>query len=103
MQVGLAELRNSNRLISMLSAAGGPKVEIVINRYAPQSQEIAEEHITKALTRPAKWKIPNDYAAVRRMESTATPLVQEASEISRAIQEMARSVCGHPAAPEQKS
>ena len=103
MQVGLAELRNSNRLISMLSAAGGPKVEIVINRYAPQSQEIAEEHITKALTRPAKWKIPNDYAAVRRMESTATPLMQEASEISRAIQEMARSVCGYPAAPEQKS
>jgi pilus assembly protein CpaE len=102
MQVGLAELRNSNRLISMLSAAGGPRVEIVINRYDPQSLEIAEEHITKALTRPAEWKIPNDYAAVRRMQSTATPLMQEASEISRAIRQMARSVCSPPADQAQK-
>jgi pilus assembly protein CpaE len=103
MQVGLADLRNSNRLISMLSAAGGPRVEIVINRYDPQSQEIAEEHITKALTRPARWKIPNDYAAVRRMQSTATPLMQEASEISRAIRQMAQSFCAHPSAPDQDS
>jgi len=102
MQVGLAELRNSNRLISMLSAAGGPRVEIVINRYDPQSQEIAEEHITKALTRPADWKIPNDYAAVRRMQNTATPLMEEASEISRAIRQMAQSVCSAPAAADQK-
>jgi hypothetical protein len=74
----------------------------VINRYDPQSLEIAEEHITKALTRPAEWKIPNDYAAVRRMQSTATPLMQEASEISRAIRQMARSVCSPPADQAQK-
>jgi pilus assembly protein CpaE len=101
-QVGLAELRNSNRLISMLSAPGGPKLEIVINRYDPQSQEIAEEHITEALTRPAEWKIPNDYAAVRLMQNTATPLIQDDSEISRAIRQMARSVCVPSAAPAQK-
>ena len=30
--------------------------------------------LTKALTRPAQWKIPNNYAAVRKMQNTATPL-----------------------------
>jgi pilus assembly protein CpaE len=101
-QVGLAELRNSNRLISRLSAAGSPKLEIVINRYDPLKLEIAEEQITEALTKPAEWKIPNDYAAVRRMQSTAKPLVQDDSEISRAIRQMTRAVCGQPATTEKK-
>ena len=101
-QVGLAELRNSNRLISRLSAAGGPKLEIVINRYDPLNPEIDEEYITEALTRPAEWKIPNDYAAVRRMQSTATPLIQDDSVISRAIRQMTRAVCGQPATTEKK-
>lgn len=101
-QVGLAELRNSNRLISRLSAAGGPKLEIVINRYDPLNPEIDEEYITEALTRPAQWKIPNDFAAVRRMQSTATPLMQDDSVISRAIRQMTRAVCGQPAATEKK-
>jgi pilus assembly protein CpaE len=101
-QVGLAELRNSNRLISLLSAAGGPKLEIVINRYDPLNQEIAEEHVTKALTRPAKWKIPNDYAAVRRMQSTTIPLMQNDSVISRAIREMTQAVCGQDVTAEKK-
>jgi len=87
-------LRNSNRLISKLSTAGSPKLEIVINRYDPRCLEIAEEYITKALTRAAEWKIPNDYAAVRRMQNTATSLMQDDSEISRAIRQMTRSVSG---------
>jgi pilus assembly protein CpaE len=91
-QIGLPELRNSNRLISLLSIAGSPKLEIVINRYDPLNMEIAEEHVTKALTRPAEWKIPNDYAAVRRMQSTATSLMEDDSEISSAIRQMAKAV-----------
>jgi len=92
-QIGLAELRNSNRLISLLSTAGSPKLEIVINRYDPLNLEIDEEHVTKALTRPAEWKIPNDYAAVRRMQNTATSLMEDDSEISRAIRQMTKAVC----------
>ena len=101
-QVGLAELRNSNRLISKLSAAGSPKLEIVVNRYDPRNPEIAEEHVTEALTRPAEWKIPNNYAAVRRMQNTATSLMQDDSEISRAIRQMARAASGQPLLTEKK-
>jgi pilus assembly protein CpaE len=101
-QVGLAELRNSNRLISRFSAPGSPKLEIVINRYDPLNQETDEENVTKALTRPAEWKIPNDYAAVRRMQNTETPLIKDDSVISRAIRQMARAVCGQPAIPARK-
>jgi pilus assembly protein CpaE len=94
-QVGVAELRNSNRLIARL-AASGPKLEIVLNRYDPRNLEIAEESITKALTRQAEWKIPNNYAAVRRMQNTAVSLMQDESEIAQAIREMTRSMSGQP-------
>ena len=101
-QAGIPELRNSNRLISQFFADGGPKLEVVINRYEPRSLGVSDEQITKALTRPAQWKIPNDYAAVRQMQNTATPLALSDSPISRLIREMARSVCGLPAVPAKK-
>jgi pilus assembly protein CpaE len=94
-QIGISELRNSNRLISKFPVEGGPGLEIVINRFDPRSQEIDEKHVIKALTRPARWRIPNDYAAVRRMQNTATPLSGN-SPISRTIQQMAKCVCGTP-------
>jgi len=101
-QIGIPELRNSNRLIARLSSSSGPKLSIVINRYEPRSLEIGDEHITKALTRPAEWKIPNNYTAVRRMQNTATSLMEDDSEISRAILQMVRAVSGQPTAPGKK-
>jgi pilus assembly protein CpaE len=101
-QVGIPELRNSHRLVALLSSTGSPKLEIVINRYDPRSVEIDDEHITKALTRPAQWKIPNNYAAVRRMQNTATMFSENDGQIAKVIKQMAYEVCGEPAAPEKK-
>jgi len=98
-QAGIPELRNSNRLISQFFTGTGPKLEIVINRYEPRSLGVADEHITKALTRPAQWKIPNDYPAVRKMQINASPLVLGDSPISRLIKQMARAASGQPEAP----
>jgi pilus assembly protein CpaE len=100
-QVGISELRNSNRLITKLSGEGSPKLEIVINRYDPRSLEIDEAQVAKALTRQAEWMIPNNYKAVRRMQNTAISLMEDDSPISRAIREMSRSVSGQPAIPEK--
>ncbi len=100
-QVGISELRNSNRLITKLSGEGSPKLEIVINRYDPRSLEIDEAQMTKAPTRQAEWKIPNNYKAVRRMQNTAISLMEDDSPISQAIREMSRSVSGQPAVPEK--
>jgi pilus assembly protein CpaE len=61
-----------------------------------------EEHVTKALTRPATWKIPNDYATAKRTQNTATALSLEDSPIARAIKQMARSASGLPDGPEKK-
>src|SRR5258708_30009140 len=102
MQVGIAELRNSNRLISESLKASGAKLEIVRNRYTPRSLGIDEESITKALTVPVQWKIPNDYPAARRAQNTATPLALNDSPISRVIWQMTRTACGLPANPEKK-
>jgi pilus assembly protein CpaE len=63
---------------------------------------VAEEHITKALTRPAQWKIPNDYQAVRKMQINATPLTLTDSPISRLIKQMARAATGQIEAPAAK-
>jgi len=95
-QVSVPELRNSNRLVSEFFGASGLKLEIVLNRYTPRSLGVDEGHITKALTRPPTWRIPNDYATARRTQNTATPLSLEDSPISRVIRQMARTAVGLP-------
>jgi Flp pilus assembly CpaE family ATPase len=101
-QAGIPELRNSNRMISQYFSGNNPQLQIVINRYEPRSLGVSEEHITKALTRPAQWKIPNNYAVVRRMQNSATPITQEDSTIARAIRQMTKSVCGPTVSSEPK-
>jgi pilus assembly protein CpaE len=101
-QAGIPELRNSNRLISQFFTSGGPKLEIVINRYEPRALGVSDETITKALTRAPNWKIPNDYAAVRQMQNTATPLALGDSPVARLIRQMATSICGKRATQPKK-
>jgi pilus assembly protein CpaE len=101
-QAGIPELRNSNRLISQFFTAGSPKLEIVLNRYESRTWGVSEEHITKALTRSAQWKVPNDHALVRRMQINATPLALGDSSMARMIRQMARSVTGKPEAAREK-
>jgi pilus assembly protein CpaE len=101
-QVGISELRNANRLITEFFTAHGGKLEIVLNRFAPRALGIDEKSITKALTMPAKWKIPSDYPAVQNAQNTATSLAMEDSPISRVLRQMARAACGLPAEAEKK-
>jgi pilus assembly protein CpaE len=93
-QVGVSELRNSNRMISQFFSGRGNKLQIVLNRYTPHALLVDDTQITKALTRPAQWKIPDDYATARRTRNTASPLVMENSPIALAIRMMVRSACG---------
>jgi pilus assembly protein CpaE len=101
-QSSIPELRNSNRLVQQFFTGGVPKLEIVINRYESRTLGVSDEHITKALTRPAQWKIPNDYASVRKMQINATPLVLADSAITRQIKLMAKSITGADGVPEPK-
>jgi pilus assembly protein CpaE len=98
-QSSIPELRNSNRLISQFFSGHAPKLEVVINRYASRSLGVSDQHIAKALTRPVQWKIPNDYAMVRKMQINATPLVLEDSPITRQIRQMAKAVMEESADP----
>jgi pilus assembly protein CpaE len=100
-QVGISELRNSNRLVSELFMKPSPKLEIVLNRFS-SSMGIDEEHITKALTRRAQWKIPEDSSTARKMQNAATPLALGDSPISRAIRQMAKAACGVTTEPKGK-
>ncbi len=101
-QVSIAELRNSNRLITDLFKVTGVELEIVLNRYAPRVVGVDEASITKALTMSAKWKIPSDYAAATSAQNTAVPLVTKDSPISKVIRQMTRVVTRLPETTEKK-
>jgi pilus assembly protein CpaE len=101
-QGSIPELRNSNRLISELFPAGGPRLEIVLNRSQPGTLEIDEEQVAKELAWPVNWAIPSNWAVVRQMQNTATPLVLKNSPISQVIRQMASSACGLPLLPQKK-
>jgi pilus assembly protein CpaE len=102
-QVGVTELRNSNRMIGQYFASRGPKLQIVVNRYMQQTLLFDDKAIEKALTRSIDWKVPDDYATARRTQNAATPLAMEDSPISRAIRRMARKACGLPEVENKKS
>jgi pilus assembly protein CpaE len=93
-QVGISELRNANRMISQVFGPRVNPIQIVLNRYTTRSLGFDEDHITKALTMPPHWRIPDDYAAAHRTQNTATAIAMEDSIISRAIRQMAKAACG---------
>lgn len=95
-QVGITELRNSNRMISQFFASRGPNLQVIANRYNPHASQLNHKQIEKALTRPIDWRVPDDYAIARRTHNTAAPLAMEDSPIARAIRRMARKACGLP-------
>jgi pilus assembly protein CpaE len=101
-QVGISELRNANRMISQFFAKRAENLQIVLNRYKPATLLFDDKHIEKALTRPAQWKIPDDYSSARRTQNTASPMALADAPISLAIRQMARAACGLPTDKEEK-
>jgi len=93
-QVDVPGLRNAQRYVSHMRRYGEEKVRLVLNRYDPRKHEIDEEHVVKAVGVPVDWKIPNDYAGVRRSHNTAAPLAMGDSPMSRVLHQMAREACG---------
>ncbi len=93
-QVGISELLTANRMVTSFFIARRENLQIVLNRYKPSDLLFDETQITKALTRPAQWKLPDDYAATRRKRETATPMVMVDSPISQIIRQMAKTAAG---------
>jgi pilus assembly protein CpaE len=93
-QVGISSLRNANRMIVQLLSKRVNPIQIVLNRYTTRTLGFDEDHVTKALTMPPHWRIPDDYAAAQKALNTATAIAMEDSPISRAIRQMAKAACG---------
>jgi pilus assembly protein CpaE len=93
-QVGISEMLNANRMVSKFFFTRDHTLQIVLNRYKPSDLLFDDRKINEALTRPAQWKIPDDYAAARRTRETASPMVLVDSAIARAIRDMAKSAAG---------
>jgi pilus assembly protein CpaE len=93
-QVGISEMLNANRMVSKFFFTRDHTLQIVLNRYKPSDLLFDERKINEALTRPAQWKVPDDYAAARRTRETSSPMVLVDSAIARAIREMAQNAAG---------
>ena len=101
-QVGISELFNANRMVTKFFFTRDQTLQIVLNRFKPSDLLFDERKIDEALTRPAHWKVPDDYAAARRTRETATPMVLGDSAIARAIREMAKTAAGLHAEKSEK-
>ncbi len=98
---GVSELRNSNRLISQFFPAGGPNLEVVINRFENHLLGgVREDDVVKALGRPVRWKIPEDQESAREMQYGVTGVGN--TRISHLSLEMAAAITGHPAPKDLK-
>lgn len=94
-QVSVAELRNCHRLIARhFTGEAGRTLEVVINRFVSRTDEIAEQTIASVLMDRPRWKVPNDFAAVRHAQNNATAIVLKDGGITRAIRDIARAASG---------
>jgi pilus assembly protein CpaE len=101
-QTSIADLRNSNRIISLFGCGTGAcDAQVVLNRDSSASR-IDDEQVTKAITRTAEWRVPNDFKAVREMQRSGRPLVLKDSPICESIRRMARAALELPEEPEGK-
>jgi len=93
-QVDITSLRNTQRLITHLQRFSQLKIELVINRYEARKMDFDEERLAKTVGMAPKWRVPNDYPAVRRASNTGVPVVSEKSQVTQVLHEMARAACG---------
>lgn len=102
-QVSVPDLRNANRFVTRyFSGAMETKLEIILNRHVSRNPEIDEAAITKALTVPARWKVPNDYAAVMQAQNTGIPVLQGKNRVAGALSEIAKAARGEVDTPAKK-
>ncbi len=101
-QVGVSEMRTANLMMKRYFITRTDNLQIVLNRFKASDLLFDEKTITEALTRPAEWKIPDDYAAARRRRDTATPMVMIDSAIAQSIRMMARTAGGLLAEKDEK-
>jgi TonB family protein len=97
---GVSELRNSNRLISQFFPAGGPNLEVVINRFESQLLGVNEDVVTQALGRPVRWKLPEDRETARERQFGEIGMGD--TRIARLSLDMASAITGRPIAQEKK-
>jgi pilus assembly protein CpaE len=102
-EMSIPSLRNARRMMSYAAHMDRiPRIQVVLNRFDAREIGIREENAIKALARPADWKVPNDFAAVRNAQNSGVPLALENSPIAQVLIRMAKSACGKPVETEKK-
>jgi pilus assembly protein CpaE len=102
-ETSIPALRNARRMLSFIAGRDHtPPPEVVLNRFNSKEVDIDENSVAKALARPANWKIPNDFSAVRSAENAGIPLAMKNSVITRLLRQMAKVACGKAVEEEKR-
>lgn len=95
-------MRNSDHILSQfLSDAKPRKVQVVRNRDSSVTS-LDEEPAADAHSLSIRWRVPNDFKAVRNMQNNGVPIAMKDSPITQAILQMARAGLDLPQEPEKK-
>ena len=98
-QASISDLRNAERLMSRYFNEDGQRLEIIINRFEPNSTRVTQEQMTSALGRPVRWTVPADHDAFHLFQNSGKPISAGDSQFSRSILELAGSITLHPVRP----
>ena len=102
-ETSIPALRNARRMLSFIAGRErSVHPEVVLNRFNSKEVDIDENSVAKALARPANWKIPNDFSAVRSAENAGIPLAMKNSAITRVLRQIAKAACGKSMEEEKK-
>ena len=97
-QLGVPFIRNATRVYDCLLQMGMDEkaVQIVLNRYDANSDQITPEEVQSYFRQPILAKIPNDYRRVQASIDRGQPIVADspASPARIAIQRIARLLVG---------
>jgi pilus assembly protein CpaE len=102
-EASIPALRNARRILSLIAGRDrNSHPEVILNRFNSKEVDIDENSVAKALARPANWRIPNDFPAVRSAENAGIPLAMKNSAITRVLRQIAKAACGKPVDEEKK-
>ncbi|MBS1826017.1 MAG: hypothetical protein JST93_11900 [Acidobacteria bacterium] len=95
-QVDVPSLRHAQRYATFLSEEieRRDSVQIIINRFDARNSGITATEAERALTFPAKWRIPNDYGNVTGAANAGLCLAGQSSPIAKMFRRMAETASG---------
>ena len=104
-EMNIPSLRATRQALDVVERLGysQEKVKLIVNRYQ-ETKDFSLDEVTRSLTYPIFWKIPNDFATVNRAINLGQPLPFSApkSPTAKSFSDLADTLVGSGGTEEKK-